>query len=334
MSAWYYAKDGQQHGPVSTDEIVRLFGTGSISPGDLVWREGMVDWKPAGEVPELAPAHPAHEETPASLTPAAAVSGSAPDAFNPYRPPTASWNEPQSTLPEAGEIVPGSQPLDIGFCISRAWDLTKRHFGMLIAVGLIYGALSAGFGVLTELPIILQEAGTSDHQIYTPSAAMKGYIFVANCVSHIFDIFLGLGLTRIGLNLVSEKPAEIGMLFGEGRKLVTGVLAAILYYSMVALGLILLIFPGIYLALRFGQYQAAIVDKDLGVMDSLKYSARITQGNLLSLFGLAIVSMLIVLAGVLALLVGLFAALPIVYLASYVSYRWLQYGRASIPGHR
>ena len=44
MTAWYYAKDGQQNGPVSTDEILRLVGTGSIGPRGLVWREGMVEW--------------------------------------------------------------------------------------------------------------------------------------------------------------------------------------------------------------------------------------------------------------------------------------------------
>ena len=55
MSAWYYAKDGQQNGPVTTEEITRLVATGTITAKDLVWRDGMTDWKPAGELPELAP---------------------------------------------------------------------------------------------------------------------------------------------------------------------------------------------------------------------------------------------------------------------------------------
>lgn len=324
MSAWYYAKGGQQNGPVSTDEIVRLFGTGSIGPNDLVWHEGMVDWKPAGDVSELAP------KPPAAAAPVAAGSSAFP--VNPYQPPSVSWNE-LAVSPEAAgeEIVPGSQPLDIGLCISRSWELMKRHFGLLLAVGVIYIAISVGFGLLTELPVSVTQRGASEAEVANPSGGLQAYRALTSIAGQIIDIFLGLGLVRIGLNLVSDKPADVSMLFGEGRKLLTVIFASLLYGFMVFVGLVLLIVPGIYLALRFGQYQNAIVDKDLGVFDSLKYSARITEGNVLNLFGLGIVCFLIVIAGVLALVVGLIAAIPVAYLASFVAYRWLQYGRAAIP---
>jgi hypothetical protein len=220
MTAWYYSKNGQQNGPVSTDEIIRLFGTGSIGPKDLVWREGMVDWKPAGEVPDLSPKPPA----------SSSVAGVAPATVNPYEPPSVSWNE-LVVSPEApgDEIVPGSQPLDIGFCISHSWELMKRHLGLLVAVGVIYLALSVGFSVATEVPVWLMQQGASQIEIEHPSAALKAYKILAGFADQVFDAFLGLGLVRIGLNLVSGKPAEIAMLFGEGRKLVNTILASILF---------------------------------------------------------------------------------------------------------
>jgi uncharacterized membrane protein len=98
---------------------------------------------------------------------------------------------------------------------------------------------------------------------------------------------------------------------------------------MVLAGMLLLVVPGIYLALRFGQYLNAIVDRDLGVIDALKYSSRITRGNRLNLFGLGIVAFGIVLAGLLALVFGLIFALPLAWLLGFVAYRWLQYGRKS-----
>jgi uncharacterized membrane protein len=146
-------------------------------------------------------------------------------------------------------------------------------------------------------------------------------------VSSLLDLFLGLGLARIALNLVSGKAANVSMLFGEGRKLVPMAAASLMYYTMVVVGLILLIVPGIYMALRFSQFGAAIVDKDLGAIESLKYSAKLTEGNKMNLLGLYVLCFLVVLAGILALLVGLLAALPVVYLAPYVAYRWLQFGR-------
>ena len=324
MTAWYYAKDGQQNGPVSTDEILRLFGTSTIGPKDLVWREGMVEWKPAGEVPELAAKPPA--------PPVATGAASAPAAVDPYRPPAVSWNE-LAVSPEApgDEIVPGSQPLEIGPCISRAWDLMKLHFGTLIAVLVICFGIGLAFSFLTNIPVAMMQTGASRSELAHPSEAVRAYTALATIARQILELFLGLGAARIGLNIVSGKPVDIAMLFGEGRKLGSAILATILYVLMVMGGLVLLVVPGIYIALRFGQYKNAIVDKDLGAIDALKYSAKITQGNVLNLFGFGIVCFLIIIAGLLALVVGLIVAIPVTFLASFVAYRWLQYGRASIP---
>ena len=53
MALWYYAKEDQQHGPISDQEIQSLISSGKVGPADEVWRDGMDDWRPAGEVPEL-----------------------------------------------------------------------------------------------------------------------------------------------------------------------------------------------------------------------------------------------------------------------------------------
>jgi uncharacterized RDD family membrane protein YckC len=44
--AWYYAKNDQQVGPVSRDELERRAGQGMVSPEDLVWTDGLADWQP------------------------------------------------------------------------------------------------------------------------------------------------------------------------------------------------------------------------------------------------------------------------------------------------
>lgn len=53
---WFYSKNGQQQGPISDQELVDQFKSGSISATDLVWKEGMPDWKPLREVPLLSAA--------------------------------------------------------------------------------------------------------------------------------------------------------------------------------------------------------------------------------------------------------------------------------------
>ena len=50
---WYYAKNNRQEGPVPGEALRAMIGSGEVAPTDLVWREGMAEWSPAGEVTEL-----------------------------------------------------------------------------------------------------------------------------------------------------------------------------------------------------------------------------------------------------------------------------------------
>ncbi len=45
---WYYARGGQQHGPVSEVELEALVRSGQIADATLVWRPGLVNWQSYG----------------------------------------------------------------------------------------------------------------------------------------------------------------------------------------------------------------------------------------------------------------------------------------------
>ena len=51
---WHYAKGGERHGPVSFAALRSMIVTGEVAQTDLVWREGMADWLPAGQVAEIS----------------------------------------------------------------------------------------------------------------------------------------------------------------------------------------------------------------------------------------------------------------------------------------
>lgn len=60
---YYVGKSGQQIGPFSLEELKSKLASGEVSPSDLVWKEGMPDWKPASTIPGLAePVAPAAPE--------------------------------------------------------------------------------------------------------------------------------------------------------------------------------------------------------------------------------------------------------------------------------
>ncbi|QTN31926.1 CD225/dispanin family protein [Akkermansiaceae bacterium] len=53
--SWYYSKNGTQLGPLTDEELKAKASSGEVLATDLVWKEGMADWKAYGQVPELHP---------------------------------------------------------------------------------------------------------------------------------------------------------------------------------------------------------------------------------------------------------------------------------------
>jgi hypothetical protein len=66
---WFYAHEGKQIGPVTEEEFQQLRASGVIAAGTLVWREGLANWQPLGEL--TAPA--VQTPTPVSNPGAAAL---------------------------------------------------------------------------------------------------------------------------------------------------------------------------------------------------------------------------------------------------------------------
>ena len=54
-SNWYFARQGQQFGPVSSGQLREMARTRQVLPTDLIWKQGMGSWVPAGSLPDLFP---------------------------------------------------------------------------------------------------------------------------------------------------------------------------------------------------------------------------------------------------------------------------------------
>ena len=304
MSEWYYARGGQQNGPVTFEQLLELAGNGGLdATKDQVWTAAMKDWAPAGQVPGL------FTTAPGTLTPAApAASGALP------------------------EITPGSEPLDVAACVKRGFELTKRQFGIILLVGLAYFGVSFGVSIILGLLDAALGLGHSSYNATYFSYQHSGSP-LNMLVSQVLSSFLALGAARIGLNLVSGKEVTVAMLFGEGRKLLRALGATIMFVPAMMVGMLLLVVPGVYIAMRYGQYMMAIVDRDMGIMEAFAYSSSLTTNNRMNLFLLGLLAVAIIFAGMLACGVGLIFALPVVWLAQMTAYRWMQYGNRAVLDH-
>ena len=138
---WYYARDNQQHGPVSSVELKQLALAGQLRPEDLVWREGMTEWAPAQHVRGLFETETAPAAAHTATTAEAAVEPTAPTTEE--KTPAA----PAPTLPVSP--APRRHPLDPLVEWSRSRfdarlvDLVARFFrecgsyGLLVAMAAV-----------------------------------------------------------------------------------------------------------------------------------------------------------------------------------------------------
>ncbi|WP_341716205.1 SPFH domain-containing protein [Micromonospora sp. FIMYZ51] len=54
QTQWFIGVGGQRQGPFDLGGLAAQVGAGNLGPETLIWRAGMAQWQPAGQVPELA----------------------------------------------------------------------------------------------------------------------------------------------------------------------------------------------------------------------------------------------------------------------------------------
>lgn len=289
----------------------------------------MQDWTPTGQVPGIFDLHTSPEIPLPDLE-------NSTNALNPYAAPQSNWSGNFTSAALAlTEIAPGSVLIDPMDCISRGYEIFRRQFANILLVGLVYFGcvigLSMLFGVGELLLTMLASSGNGSAS--EPSNISLVVMVISRVVQQVISIFLQLGLARVGLNLISGKEVSIGMLFGEGSKLLSAIGATIVLGVAILIGLVLLIVPGIYIALRYGQVINAIVDRDLGIMEAFSYSESITTNNRMNLFLLGLLALVGIIIGAIPCGLGLIIVGPVIWLAALVAYRWLQYGPDAAKDH-
>jgi uncharacterized membrane protein len=139
----------------------------------------------------------------------------------------------------------------------------------------------------------------------------------------ILGSLIHAGFIRITLNVYDGEKPDTMDLFGEVDKWLRVFFGSILYGLIVLGGLILLIVPGIYWGTKYFFFVYLIVDKDMGIMESIRASGELTQGHKWSLFLLWIVLGLINTLGAVICLVGLLVTIPLSLMAVIFVYHAL-----------
>ena len=165
-------------------------------------------------------------------------------------------------------------------------------------------------------------------------AAPAGVVLTVNVVGGLVALFVGIplsmGLTKAHLAASRGlKPTwqDFGYSFGPRYWPTIGL--GVLTMLIVVGGLILLIIPGIYWGVRLAFAQQRFIEDELGVMDAIRASRADVTGRWWNVFGLILMAILLVLAGLLALVVGVFVSLVLIQQMVTVYWRAIQAERGA-----
>ena len=141
--------------------------------------------------------------------------------------------------------------------------------------------------------------------------------------SFVLSMIIVMGVIKICLRFCDGEKGEFSDLLSCYPLFFKYLVGSILYVLIVAVGLILLIIPGIVWAIKFYFFDYLIVDEGLGPVDALEKSSEITRGVKWDLFIFGILLCIINLMGFLCLVVGLFVTIPVTMVAIAFAYRKL-----------
>ena len=121
-------------------------------------------------------------------------------------------------------------------------------------------------------------------QIWVLVGLFIGYFILSSIISLFGMPAQGSMVGKIIVNLISAVISSASAYGQQSRKIFTYLIASIIMGIAVAIGIFLLIVPGIYLAIRLQFYSAYIVEEDCGIIESLQKSWDLTKGQGMPLF--------------------------------------------------
>lgn len=191
--------------------------------------------------------------------------------------------------------------------LKKGWALTKEHLWFLL-----------GYQILLCL-------------IYIGISLFKEKFWWTSLVEFFFFELTTLGWIHSLLLISRGSKPSLDQLYANWRQVIWFTLGYLIYGMMIAVGLVLLIVPGIYLAVKYCLVPYYIADKDMWPLQAFKAAGEASKGLRwrLFLFGSALFG--INLLGFLCLIFGIFLTYPITMIASGLVYLRLSERNHSIP---
>jgi hypothetical protein len=231
---------------------------------------------------------------------------------------------PQTTQPEEtaqGSLeqgLAGNYQLSVGEVVKEAWGRVAGNKGALWIGALIY------IGVNFGLSLILGLFVGGDAPPPTPDAAAQMPTTqgsLADSLANLLTLPLAVGLMLLGVAVASGRTAIPTSLFSWYDRFLKLVLTWILMAVLILIGTLLLVLPGIYLAVSYQLALPLVADKGLGPWEALETSRKTVTPKWFTFFGLNLVAGLAAAGSALLLGIPLIWVFPACLIGLGIIYR-------------
>lgn len=220
--------------------------------------------------------------------------------------------------------------LSISNVLGQGWELFKKYWmfafivlGVSIVIDIVQSIFTpANYQlILTDMVSDMQ---TNPNKVYEYLPLLYGGTAkIGSIVAYIVKMICAAGITSMIMMIIKGITNDISFqAFAMPFEVyVKYLIVDFLTNLITVIGLCFCIIPGIYLGLRLKFATYYIIDNPKAeIGEAIKYSWKITKGNVCNLLLLSIVFILLVIAGLCCCCIGVFAALAWIYIADVIAY--------------
>ncbi len=178
--------------------------------------------------------------------------------------------------------------------IRQGWEMFKEHVGEFVGFTLI---------------------------IFVISAVSSKFSFAGSFIFSAVAAPLSAGFAIVVFKLLNGKPFQFGDFFNGFNYFLPLFLASLAGGFLVSIGMVLLLIPGIYLAVGYMFTTFLIIDYRMEFWQAMETSRQIITKNWFAFFGFAFALFALNVLGALAFGVGLLVSIPVSACAAAIAYK-------------
>ncbi len=204
--------------------------------------------------------------------------------------------------------------------LEKTWASFKENAGVLIGATLVISMVQGVFQAMNTFAQAIADVAEGD----LAQLLFAVFILGVAAAGVVVNSFLQAGLMRLYLQVAREGRGDFTSLFSGFRYIIPTFLVNFLMGIGVMFGTLLLIVPGIILWLGWSMALFFVVDDDLGSIEAMSKSWRLTKGEKWHLLGWYIVVGFLITLGLLLCCVGMLVTIPIAGLGTAFIYEHLR----------